>query len=183
MGLLNFTRGTDGTKQGKATSATRRGTSEGQAPARVDATSPRLPSHAQALTTHPALSLPPAPAPRPGGQHHPQGWLCPYLQAGSQPHCPHAGAVRLNCATLSWHLTLNRPLHSGTWWWEAGSQAPESQPGVPPSVAESPGWREKVGAQSRGLCPELEPTWAPCVLPAAPLGQGQGGMETCPHCL
>lgn len=41
---------------------------------------------------------------------------------------------------------------------KSGSGVPA---GGPPSVAESPSWREKVGAQSRGLSPELEPTWAP----------------------
>lgn len=91
--------------------------------------------------------------------------------------------MRLNSATLSWQLTLNGPLPSGRRRWEAGSQAPEPQPGVPPSVAGSPGWREKVGAQSGGLSPELEPTWAHCLLHTAPLGQDQGGTETCPQTL
>ena len=91
--------------------------------------------------------------------------------------------MRLNSATLSWQLTLNGPLPSGRQQWEAGSQAPEPQPGVPPSVAGSPGWREKAGAQSGGLSPELEPTCARCLLHTALLGQGQGGTETCPHYL
>lgn len=172
---------------------------------RVDAAHPRVDAASPGVDTarpgvdaalpppSPATHEPPPPThPRPCLRHPPPGLgesitpragSAPNLQVGSQPHCPHVGAVRLNSATLSWQLTLNGPLPSGRRRWEAGSQAPEPQPGVPPSVAGSPAWRERIGAQSGGLSPELEPTWARCLLHTAPPGQDQGGTETCPHCL
>lgn len=140
------------------------------------------PSHARASTPHPTLSLPPHP-PRPGAQHHPQGCGAPTFRlAPSVTLTPCGGRETKLChSELAPDPEPAPPLRQmAVGGRKSGSGVPA---GGPPISGRVPQLEEKVGAQSRGLSPELEPTWAPACCTQLRAWARVREDGDCPHCL
>lgn len=179
MGLLNFTQGRDGTKQGEGHPSYR---------AQDERRPPPAPAQPRTRVCH--LHL----APRAGGQHHPshsqhsspaRPGCASIFSLVPQPCCTHVRAERLSCATLSWHQPPELvPAPQGDSGRVQEARLLESQRGVPlPLSGRVPKTEGEAGAQNGGL-PKTLTCLGPSSVPGKlPSGQGQGGSDTCPHCL